>query len=131
MKNYSLIKLLSTPCDEYSGLEYLVMLNNIKFVGKKGGEVGQCLLFISTKTTTVYFILFMFTEVSSVVQSARKKHNLILFLTAVPRIRTVKITRMIKNIVIWGTTTYSFFFKENDQDNIPSTRLCLSKHYLS
>ena len=26
MKNYSLIKLLSSPCDRYSGLEYLVML---------------------------------------------------------------------------------------------------------
>ena len=26
MKNYSLIKILSTPCDKYSGQEYLVML---------------------------------------------------------------------------------------------------------
>ena len=26
MKNHSLIKILSSPCDKYSGLEYLVML---------------------------------------------------------------------------------------------------------
>ena len=54
MKNHSLIKILSSPCDRYSGLEYLVMLGGHTVAYKYSNQTT----IIRLETIVVYIYIY-------------------------------------------------------------------------